>query len=92
MKLTEEQAREFAYEGIEGYTHIETIEDLEDLYKDSCPATTVCQKDDDGTYWALDWSSYKSHYGCGEDEFYSNELYQVERKEKTVITKYWEKV
>lgn len=93
IKLEHENLSTFAWEGLdlgeEEYEFVETIEDLDNLYKDYCPATTICKRLSDNTYWALDWSYYKSHYGSGEHEYYNDEIYQVKQVEKVITTKEW---
>lgn len=92
IKLTEEQAWEFAEEGIEDFKHIESIDDYDSLYKDSLNCTTVCQQVSTGKYFALDWSKYVSHYGQGESELQGTEIYEVEQVEIVKVTKEWKAV
>ena len=87
--LTEKQILEYLYDDLDGYEVVETIKDYESLYKDSCPAMTVSFHEESGKYFALDWMSYESHYGSGENEYPNNTLYEVKFEEKTVVTKEW---
>ena len=89
MTLTEDEARSFAYDDHPDYDEVETIIDYDVMYKDYAPATTISKKLSDGTFWALDWDSYQSHYGSGESMFNSNELRQVKQIEKVITTKEW---
>lgn len=83
------EARSFVWGDMEGFTEVETVKDLDELYQDSCPATTVCKQESTGKYYALDWTSYESHYGSGESEYDDTVLYEVELQEKTVVVKEW---
>ena len=87
--LTKKQILEYLYGDLDGYDVVETVKDYENLYKDSCPATTVAFHAESGKYFALDWQSYESHYGHGEDEYPDDTLYEVKLEEKTVVTKEW---
>ena len=80
---------EFAMEGNKDFKHVEDIDDCDSLYKDFISCTTVCQQVSTGKYFALDWSKYVSHYGQGDHEFPSNEIYEVEEIEVVKVTKEW---
>lgn len=84
-----EAARYFTCGDHPDFEEIETVKDYEALYKDSCPATTIAKHTESGRFYALDWTSYESHYGRGESEYDNLVLYEVEQKEKVVVTKEW---
>lgn len=87
-----EDARYFVWGDHIDFEPVETVKDYDALYKDSCPATTIAKHTESGKFYALDWTSYESHYGNGESEYDSLVLYEVEQKEKVVVTKVWEAV
>jgi hypothetical protein len=92
MKLSDEEVRAFVYEDHPLFEHVEEVVDLESMYKDYCPATTISKKIGTEEYWAIDWDSYMSHYGSGEHMFHDNNLYRVEQVEKVTVTKEWKRI
>ena len=84
-----ENPRAFVWGDMEDYEEVETVVDYESLYKDMAPATTICKHIPTGKFYALDWDSYQSHFGSGESDYPNDEIYEVEQKEKVVVTKEW---
>ena len=84
-----ENPRAFARGDMEDYEEVETAVDYESLYKDMASATTICKHIPTGKFYALDWDSYQSHDGDGESAYPEDEIYEVEQKEKVVVTKEW---
>ena len=84
-----ENPRAFAWGDMEDYEEVEIVVDYESLYKDMASATTICKHVPTGKFYALDWYSYQSHYGSGESDYPNDEIYEVEQKEKVVVTKEW---
>lgn len=89
MKITEAEARQFAGDDFPDFNVVDEVIDHENGYKDYAPATTISERTSDGTFWALDWNMYTSHYGSGEHMYNSLELRQVKQIEKVKITKEW---
>lgn len=89
--LTEDEAQEFAYGDHPNFVFVDEICDYEDLYKDQVPATTICKRVSDDTFWSLDWSKYVSHYGYGESSFYDTTITKVEKvvTERLVVDVDW---
>lgn len=85
----EDEAREFVGGYLEGFTKVETTLDLECMYKDLTPATTVFKQESTGKYFALDWNKYTSHYGDGESEFHNKILYEVKRVDVVKTVTEW---
>jgi hypothetical protein len=93
IKLSQEDTEAFAFnDGPEGFIKVNEVCDYEDMYKDFVPCTTIQKQESTGKLFALDWQKYTSHYGQGEDEFPSNEIYEVEEVEKVKVTKEWKAV
>jgi hypothetical protein len=91
VEITEDEAREIAWNDSSDYLVVEEICDLNNSYKDSCPAITIVKRTSDGKHFALNWVQHVSHYGDGEHQFYDLYLYEVEQKEetKTITVKTW---
>lgn len=79
----------FVYGDLEDFEEVETVVDFDSMYKDYAPATTICKQLSTGKFFALDWEQYQSHYGCGEDEYPNNTLYEVYQVEVVTTTKEW---
>lgn len=93
IKLTEQQAKEFARLGGTGdFNEVDQVSYPETLYKDFMACTTICKQASTGKFFAIDWSKYVSHYGPGSSEVDSTEIYEVEEVEKVKVTKEWKAV
>lgn len=55
--------RDFVCGDIEDFEDVETEVDMDAMYKDYAPATTICKQLSTGKFFALDWDKYTSHYG-----------------------------
>lgn len=84
-----EEARMFSWGDHPDFDEVETVKNYDYLYKDSCPATTIGKHTETGKFYALDWTSYESHYGNGESEYDDLELYEVEIQETVITQKEW---
>ena len=89
IKLTVEETEAFAFGDTNDFTKVDQVCDYEGMYKDFVNCTTICKQDATGKFYALDWNKYTSHYGRGEHEFSSNEIYEVEEVEVVKVTKEW---
>lgn len=89
IKLTEEQARDFAWGDLEGFTLHETVEDAETIYKEMIGTETICKQDSTGKFFSMYWNNSISHFSEGEHQYDYLELSEVESVEVVKVTKEW---
>lgn len=92
IKLTEQEAKLFSWGDLEGFTLIETIEDVNSIYKEKISTETIGQQDSTGKFFSLQWNKSLAHFGHCEHDFYSLELCEVESFEVVKVTKEWRAV
>jgi hypothetical protein len=84
VKLSEDLAREIAYENNEFCEVVFTETDYDTLYKDYADTEVVFKYMD--KLWSFTYQSYESHYGSGESQYYDCIIREVEYYEEEVTT------
>ena len=92
IKLTEEQVRDFAWGDLAGFTLVDSIEDVESVYKEAMQVETICKQESTGKYFSLNWSKSISHFHEGEHEYPDTEVTEVEEVEFVKVIKEWKAV
>lgn len=93
IDLNEDDAKDFAWGELEGFTPVLEECDRDSAYKDSAPSFTVCKRESDGTFWAMNWSRHIAHYSDG-DHQYDDKITQgtLEKVERIVIDNVWKEI
>jgi hypothetical protein len=84
MKLSEDLAREIAWEDHDLCEVVFTETDKNEAYKDCAPCEVVFQHQ--GKLWSFTYDQYISHYGSGESMYYDCTIQEVEYYEEEVTT------
>ena len=84
QKLSEDLAREIAYEDHEFCEVVFTETDYDTLYKDYADAEVIFKFLD--KLWSFTYQSYESHYGSGGSMYYDCVIQEVEYYEEEVTT------
>lgn len=92
IKLTEEQAHDFAWGDLTGFTQVDCIEDAESIYKESMQVETICKQESTGKFFSLYWTKSISHFHEGENEYPEAEITEVKQVEIVKVIKEWEAV
>lgn len=74
LKLTEAEAKRFTHGDLRGFTLVDTIEDVDSIYKEQISTETVGQHEATSKYYSLQWSKSLAHFGHCEHDYYDCEL------------------
>lgn len=92
IELTEEQARNFAWGDMLGFTHVDTVEYVTSIYKEMMDVETVCKEDSTGKFYKLFWRKSLSHFSGCEHQYDALDVQEVEEFQVVKVATEWRAV